>query len=80
MDENTTVLSFRSGSTSETVKNMVSPDRKPVLPKLKDNDSLIVQLEVRLNGICTNNMIENLTEMVLTLSEETGQFLKITKF
>jgi hypothetical protein len=52
---------------------MVSPDRKLILPKLN------FQLETdRLNGVCTKNMIENFTEMVLNLSEEVGQLCKNT--
>jgi hypothetical protein len=48
---------------------MVSP--------LKDNDSFSVQLEtVRLNRVCAKNMIKNLTEMVVKLSEEIGYLRK----
>jgi hypothetical protein len=51
--------------------------RELILPPLKDNDSFSVQPEtVRLNGVCTKNMIENLTEMVLKLPEEFGHLRK----
>jgi hypothetical protein len=56
----------------------VSPDRGLNLPPLKDNDSLRIQPEtVRLYGVCTKNMIENLIEMVLKLSEGFGHLRKI---
>lgn len=59
---------LRSASISEICKKMVFPDRKLILPKLN------FQLETdRLNSVCTKNMIENFTEMVLNLSEEVGQ-------
>jgi hypothetical protein len=36
-------------------------------------ESLSAQLEaVRLNGVCTNSLLENLIEMVLKLSDEVG--------
>jgi hypothetical protein len=50
-DENTPIRSLRFVS-------IVSPDRELILPPLKDNILLIVQLEtVRLYGVCTENMI-----------------------
>jgi hypothetical protein len=55
---------------------MASPSRE-LVPQLKGNESLSVQLEaVRLNGIHNNSMIENLIEMVLKLSEEVGQLCR----
>jgi hypothetical protein len=51
----------------------VSPDRELILPPVKDSDSFSVQLEtVHLNGVCTKNMMENLTGVALKLSEEAG--------
>jgi hypothetical protein len=55
----------------------VSPDRERFFPKLKENDSLSVQLQtVRLNGVCMNNVMENLIKIFLKLSEEAGQLCK----
>jgi hypothetical protein len=55
----------------------VTSDRELVLPPLKDNNSLAVQLEtVRLNGVCTKHAIGNIIEMVLRLSEEVGYLRK----
>jgi hypothetical protein len=50
---------------------IVSPDRELILPALKDSNSLSVQL-----GVCTKNMIDNLIEMALKLSEEVGHLQK----
>jgi hypothetical protein len=79
-DEDTLIRSHRSASTSEIGKKILSPERELILPPLKDNDSLSVQPEtVRLNGVCTKNMIKNLTEMILKLSEEFGHLRKDNK-
>lgn len=77
--ENNPNFSVRSALTSETGKKMVSPDRELFHPKLK-NDSLSVQLEeVRLHGVCMDNMIENITKIFLKLSEEGGHLCKDNK-
>jgi hypothetical protein len=79
-DENTPVGSLRSAATSEIGKT-VSPDGELILPPLEDNDSLSVQLEtVRLNGVCTSNMIETLIEMSLKLFEEAAYLHKVMQF
>lgn len=79
-EENIPSFSLRSALTSETGKKMVSPDRELFHPKLKENDSLSVQLEaVRLNGVSMDNMIENLIKIFLKLSEEGGQLCKDNK-
>jgi hypothetical protein len=80
-DENTPIRSMRSASTSELHKKLLSPGREVLLPNLKDSDSLSVQIKtVRLNGVNTTNLVENLVEMVLKLSEEVQNFVKKTKF
>jgi hypothetical protein len=53
----------------------MSPDRKLILTKLKENYSLSGQLETfKVNGICTSNTTGNLIEMVLKISEVTASW------
>jgi hypothetical protein len=76
-DENNPIGSIRSTSASELLKKLLSPERELVLPDLKDSDSLSVQIEtVRLNGINTTNLVENLIQKVLKLSEEVQELRK----
>jgi hypothetical protein len=68
---------LRSASTSELEKKVVSPGRDLILPEIANMESISVQLEtLRLNGVCTNNLIENLIQMVSKLSEEVGLLRK----
>jgi hypothetical protein len=80
-DENTPVRSLRSASTSEVGKKIVFSDRELVLPPLKDNDSLTVQLEtVRLNGVCTKNMIETSLKWSSNYERKLVTVVRIMKF
>jgi hypothetical protein len=71
--ENTPVRTLKSPSASEV--GVTSPSLESDLaPQFKGIDSLSAQFEaVRLNGVCTNSLLENLIEMVLKLSDEVGQ-------
>jgi hypothetical protein len=74
--ENTPILGLRSASTSELPKKL-SPEMELILPTLKDPESLSVQIEtVRLNGANTNNLVENILQMVLKLTEEVQELRK----
>ncbi|KDR12811.1 hypothetical protein L798_13273 [Zootermopsis nevadensis] len=76
-DDNTPVRATRSASTADLPLKIVSPDRELILPTFKDPESLSVQLEtVRLNGVNTHNLVENLVQMVLKLSEDVQQLQK----
>jgi hypothetical protein len=67
----------KSKSTYEIGKKMAFPGNNFVLPNLKDNESPRVLLETGvLHDSCTINVIRKLTEMILTLSEETWQLCK----
>jgi hypothetical protein len=62
---------MQSVSTSELPKKLLSPKREFILPSVKDPESLCVQIEtVWLNGVNTYNLVENLLQMVLKLTEE----------
>jgi hypothetical protein len=66
-----------SASTSELPKKLLSPERELILPSLKDPESLSVQTEtVQLNGINTNNLVENLLQCFLKLNEEVQELQK----
>jgi hypothetical protein len=59
----------------------VSPETVLILPYLKDPESLGVQLEtVRLSGASTHNLVENLVQMVLKLSEDVQQLRKDNEY
>jgi hypothetical protein len=76
-DANTSVRSLGSASTSQIGKKAVSPDRELIPAPLTDNESLIVQLKtVRLNDVCTKHAIQNIVEIVLSLSQEFGHLRK----
>jgi hypothetical protein len=69
--------SVREENTPSRSFGSVSPNFEFILPPLKDNDSLRVQLGTfRLNGVCTKNVIGNLIHMVLKLSEKSGHLHK----
>jgi hypothetical protein len=66
-------VKLRSSSTSDLPKKIVSPERTLVLPPVFDTDkfeALSVQLEtVRLNGVCTIDLLKTLMDTVHKLSE-----------
>jgi hypothetical protein len=67
-------VNLRSSSTSDLPKKIVSPERALVLPPVFDSDkyeALSVQMEtVRLNGVCTIDLIKTLLDTVHKLSED----------
>ena len=69
-----TPVKTRSASASDAPRKVVSPERSLVLPPVFDSDkfeALSVQVEtVRLNGVCTMDLIKSLINMVSNLSEE----------
>jgi hypothetical protein len=71
--ENTPVRTLKSPSASEVGET--SPSLAcDLAPQFKGIESLSAQLEAaRLNGVCSNSLLENLIEMVLKLSDEVGQ-------
>jgi hypothetical protein len=67
----TPIRTLRSASTSELEKKVVYPGRDLILPEIANMESISVQLEtLRLNSVCTNNLIDSLIQMVSKLSEE----------
>jgi hypothetical protein len=62
-NEDPPIRTLRSASTSELGKKVVSPGRDLILPE-------------RVSSVCTNNLIENLIQMVSKLSEEVGLLRK----
>jgi hypothetical protein len=65
---------MRSASTSELPKKLF-PERKLILPSLKDPESLNVQIEtVRLRGANTNNPVKNLLQMFENLLRRCKNF------
>jgi hypothetical protein len=67
---------LRSASTSELLKKL-SLERELILPSLKDPELRSVKIEtVRLNGVNTNNLVENLLQMVLKRTEEVQELRK----
>jgi hypothetical protein len=76
-NEDTPTRTLRSASTSELEKKVVSPGRDLIIPEIANMESISVQLEtLRLNSVCTNNLIESLIQMVSKLSEEVGLLRK----
>jgi hypothetical protein len=56
---------------------VVSPGRDLLLPEIANMESISVQLEtLRLNCVCTNNVIDNLIQMDSKLFEEVGLLRK----
>jgi hypothetical protein len=54
-----------------------TPGRDLILPEIANVESISVQLEtLRLNSVCTNNVIDSLIQMVSKLSEEVGLLRK----
>jgi hypothetical protein len=71
--ENTPVRTLKSPSASKV--DETSPSFAcDLAPQFKGIESLSAQLEaVRLNGVCSNSLLENLIEMVQKLSDEVCQ-------
>lgn len=66
--ENTPSQNLHFSSALLLPKIVVSPGKELILPDVGDSDSLGGQLEmVRLNGVSTHNLVENLVESVLKL-------------
>jgi hypothetical protein len=63
-----------SASASDVPRKVVSPERSLVLPPVFESDkfeTLSVQVEtVRLNVVCTMDLIKSMTEMVTKLCGE----------
>ncbi|KDR10390.1 hypothetical protein L798_15516 [Zootermopsis nevadensis] len=77
---NTPPMNSRSASASELAKKVVSPVKEPILPD-GDYDSLAGKLEmVKLNGASTHNLVENLVQLVLKLSEDVQQLRKDNEY
>lgn len=78
---NTPPRILRSASASEIAKKVVSPVKEPILPDVGGYESLAEKLEmVRLNGACTHNLVENLVQLVLKLSEDVQQLRKDNEY
>jgi hypothetical protein len=76
-NEDTPIRTLRSASTSELEKKVVSPGRDLMLPEIANVELVSIQLEtIRLNSVCTNNLIESLIQMVSILSEKVGLLRK----
>jgi hypothetical protein len=72
---------MRSASTSELPKQLLSPEKELILPSLKDPELLSVQIEtVWLNRLNMNNLVENVLQMVLKLTEEVEELRKENEF
>jgi hypothetical protein len=69
-----TPVKTRSASASDVPRKVVSPESSLVLPPVFESDkfeALSVQVDtVRLNGVCTMDLIKSLTEIVTKLCGE----------